>query len=276
MSGIAAADAVHLARLRLDPIAGEESLQQARLLVAAILGVEVSALPIHTGVVLEAEQIALLGSLLARREQGEPLQYLLGEWSFMGLPFLVDRRALIPRQDTELLCETALTYIRRRGYRDVLDLCTGSGCIGIALSLSSNACVTASDISPDALMLARENARLNGADVRFAESDLFAALPGRYDLIVCNPPYLSRSDIENLQSEVGYEPRIALFGGEDGLDFYRRIAMEYRAHLKEGGALLLEIGWNQAKAAASLFTAATSVLDDLGGNPRVLAVENEG
>lgn len=273
MISMSAADAIHLARLRLDPIAGEESVQQARLLVAYILGVEVSALPMHTGMRLGRGQIELLGTLLERRERGEPLQYLLGSWSFMGLEFLVDERVLIPRQDTELLCETALERIRRFGYRTALDLCTGSGCVGIALAALSGARVTASDLSPEALEVAHENVLLNGAEVTFIESDLFSALPDAYDLIACNPPYLSRADMERLQAEVAHEPRMALYGGEDGLDFYRRIAAEYRAHLNPGGTLLLEIGFDQAERVSALFDENTSVLDDLGGNRRVLVVE---
>jgi len=270
-----ASEAILAAKLRLDPIAQDESLQQAKFLVAAILGVEPAAVTVHTQMVLTREQIELLGELLERRERGEPLQYLLGEWSFMGLPFLVDERVLIPRQDTELLCETALERIKSRGYRTVLDLCTGSGCVGIAVRVLSGADVTASDVSAEALEVARENAKLNEADVSFVESDLFGTIPGAFDLIVCNPPYLSRQDLEGLQTEITYEPRLALDGGKDGLDFYRRIAPEYRAHLNEGGALLMEIGAAQAEAASALFSASTRVLNDLSGNPRVLIVEGE-
>ena len=266
---------VRLTKLRLEPIAGEESQQQARLLVAAVIGAEPDALGVHTWTTATDEQIALLGELLARREQGEPLQYILGEWEFMGLPFYVDERALIPRQDTELLCETALERIANRGYRSALDLCTGSGCLAVAVARLAGAdvCVTAADVSEDALALAAENAALNETSVAFVKSDLFSGVEGRFDLIVCNPPYLSASDMENLQKEVTFEPRIALFGGEDGLDFYRRIAAEYEKHLLPGGTLLLEIGSTQSESAAALFGGKTRVLSDLGGNPRVLIVE---
>jgi release factor glutamine methyltransferase len=114
---------------------------------------------------------------------------------------------------------------------------------------------------------------LNEVEVKFVNSDLFDQLPFQYDLIVCNPPYLTKEDMDSLQTEVSYEPRLALDGGADGLDFYRRIAREYRDHLNENGMLLLEIGSTQAESVAALFEADTSVLNDLGGNPRVLIVE---
>lgn len=266
---------VRLAKLRLDPVAGEESQQQARLLVSAVIGAEPDALGVHTWMTASDEQIALAGELLSRREQGEPLQYILGEWEFMGLPFYADARALIPRQDTELLCETALERIANRGYRSVLDLCTGGGCVAVAVARLAGAelDVTASDVSADALALAAENAALNEVKIAFVQSDLFEGIAGKFDLIVCNPPYLTESDMANLQKEVTFEPRLALYGGVDGLDFYRRIAAAYNEHLSEGGTLLMEIGSTQGESAAALFTGKTRVLNDLCGNPRVLIVE---
>ncbi|MEN6594789.1 MAG: peptide chain release factor N(5)-glutamine methyltransferase [Clostridiaceae bacterium] len=267
------AEIVRLAKLRLDPVAGEESLQQAKLLVAAVIGAEADALMVHTWMEVTEEQIVILGELLERRTGGEPLQYILGEWEFMGLPFYVDERALIPRQDTELLCETALERIKNRGCQSVLDLCTGSGCLAVAIQRLSGVRVAASDVSPDALALAGENAALNEAQIELITSDLFEQIPGTFDLIVCNPPYLTRSDMDHLQKEVTFEPRLALFGGEDGLDFYRRIAGEYRAHLNPGGTLLIEIGSTQAESVSALFGGNTILLNDLGGNPRVLIAE---
>lgn len=266
---------VRLAKLRLDPVAGEESQQQARLLVSAVIGAEPDALGVHTWMTASDEQIALAGELLSRREQGEPLQYILGEWEFMGLPFYADARALIPRQDTELLCETALERIANRGYRSVLDLCTGGGCVAVTVARLAGAelDVTASDVSADALALAAENAALNEVKIAFVQSDLFEGIAGKFDLIVCNPPYLTESDMANLQKEVTFEPRLALYGGVDGLDFYRRIAAAYNEHLSEGGTLLMEIGSTQGESAAALFTGKTRVLNDLCGNPRVLIVE---
>lgn len=264
---------VRLAQLRLEAVAGEEAAQQARLIVATVVGVEPSALTLHSWVQADEEQISIVGEMLEQRMTGEPLQYILGEWSFMGLPFYVDERALIPRQDTELLCETALTRITERGYQTCLDLCTGSGCVGISIAKLGHISVTATDISRDALSLAQENADLNEVQINLVEGDLFAAISAKYDLITCNPPYLSQADMDVLQKEVTFEPALALFGGEDGVDFYRRIARTYQAHLNPGGTLLLEIGSTQADAVAALFAAKTSVLKDLGGNDRVLVIE---
>ena len=266
-------ETVRLVKIRLEPVAAEEAMQQAKQLVSAVLGVEPGALAVHTWVEVSDEQIAIIGDLLERRVSGEPLQYILGEWSFMGLPFYTDERALIPRQDTELLCETAIQLIQERGYTGVLDLCTGSGCIAISIAKRTGAAVTASDVSTDALALAQENAELNEVSVTFIESDLFRQIEGKFDLITCNPPYLSSEDMDQLQTEVTFEPKLALFGGEDGLDFYRSIAATYRDHLNEGGTLLLEIGSTQAESAANLFSPKTSGLNDLAGNPRLLIVE---
>jgi release factor glutamine methyltransferase len=271
------AETVRLAKLRLEPTAGEESLQQAKLLVAAIIGVEADALMVHTWMDVTEEQIVLLGELLERRIKGEPLQYILGEWEFMGLPFYVDERALIPRQDTELLCEKALEIIRNRHCKSVLDLCTGSGCLAVSIAKLAETviAVSASDVSADALALAKENASLNGVDasINWIESDLFEKVPGTFDLIVCNPPYLTSEDMDHLQQEVAFEPRLALFGGADGLDFYRRIAERYKAHLNPGKTLLLEIGSTQAISVSALFENKVSVFNDLCGNPRVILAE---
>ena len=264
---------VRLAQLRLESIAGEEAAQQAKLIVSTVIGVEPTALMIHAWAQADEEQIAIVGELLERRLTGEPLQYILGEWSFMGLPFYVDERALIPRQDTELLCETALKLITERGYLTCLDLCTGSGCVAISLAKLGKIAVTATDISRDALALASENAELNETQISFKQSDLFTDVSGIFDLMTCNPPYLSQADMDALQKEVSFEPELALFGGKDGLDFYRNIARTYLKHLNKGGVLLLEIGNTQANAVSALFDAKTSVLKDLSGNDRVLLVE---
>ena len=266
-------EAVREAKIMLEPVAQEEALQQAKILVSTIAGIETSALTIHSEMVLAPEQLADLGDMLNRRLQGEPLQYILGEWAFMGLPFYVDARALIPRQDTELLAETAIRLIRERGYGGCLDLCAGTGCGGISVAKLAGIRVTCSDISREALSLAKENAELNEAPVSFVESDLFDRIPEKFDLIVCNPPYLTLDDMQSLQKEVTFEPKLALYGGGDGLDYYRKIAWEYEKHLNKKGMLLLEIGSTQAESAAALFSARTSVLNDLGGNPRVLIVE---
>lgn len=271
------AETVRLAKLRLEPVAGEESLQQAKLLVAAVIGANADALMVHTWMDVTEEQLVLIGDLLERRLKGEPLQYILGEWEFMGLPFYVDERALIPRQDTELICEKALEVIRTKRSKSVLDLCTGSGCLAVSIAKLAEAkiTVTASDVSADALALAKENAVLNGVDasIDWIESDLFEKIPRTFDLIVCNPPYLTSGDMDHLQTEVAFEPCLALFGGEDGLDFYRAIANQYKKYLNPGGTLLLEIGSTQAESVSALFDRKAALFNDLCGNPRVIQVQ---
>jgi release factor glutamine methyltransferase len=188
---------------------------------------------------------------LARRESGEPLQYVEGFAYFYGREFHVDPRVLIPRGDTEALLEAALKRVRP-GAR-VLDLCTGSGILAISLKLSEpEARVTGADISGEALMVARENAHRLGPCVEWAEGDLFGAVEGAFDLIVCNPPYLSKEDMENLQREVAREPRLALDGGPDGLCFYRRIVRALPRRLNPGGSALFELGLGQAGAVSGM------------------------
>lgn len=221
----------------------------------------------------EAEETAY-EALLVRRERREPLQYILGNQSFMGFSMKTDSRALIPRNDTEALCEEALKYVRP-GSR-VLDLCTGSGALAAAIKrLRPGAEVWAADISEDALSLAKENAERLGADVRFVRGDLFSPLEGeKFHVIVSNPPYIPESLRGRLQAEVEREPALALFAGDDGLDFYRRIAKEAPAHLRPAGRLCLEIGDGQGDAVKALlenqFTD-IQIINDLNGLPRVVS-----
>ena len=154
----------------------------------------------------------------------------------------------------------------------MLDLCCGSGCIGIALAACGGAKVTASDISTDALDMAERNARRNGVSLELIRSDFLDAIDGEFDLIVCNPPYLTRADMDGRDASLRYEPELALYGGEDGLAFYRRLANEYTRVLKKGGTLLLEIGMTQREAVEALFSNAECMLD-YGGRARVITVK---
>ncbi len=186
-------------------------------------------------------------AMVEERRTGKPLQYILAETNFYGFDLRLTRDVLIPRFETELLAEQAIKRVRKESR--VLDLCTGSGCIAVAVQKMTGCTVTASDISPEALEVARQNAERNGAEIEFIESDLFEKLGERtFDLIVSNPPYVRRADIDTLQPEVrDFEPRLALDGGEDGLDCYRAIAEQAAGHLTEGGTLLLEVGEGQAQ-----------------------------
>lgn len=188
-----------------------------------------------------------------RRLTREPLQYILGETGFYGFSVRTDKRALVPRADTEFLAEAAIALCPGGG--QVLEVGTGSGALACAIALKRpDVSVTATDISPDALLLAKENARRLGANVRFCEADLFCE--GAYQLIVSNPPYLSAQDMRALQPELAFEPALALFGGEDGLLFYRRLAKEAPLYLAPGGFLCLELGAGQAPAVEALLAPA--------------------
>ena len=219
------------------------------------------------------EEEARLEALLARRLAGEPVQYILESAWFMGLEFFVDRRVLIPRQDTETLCEAALNVLRGMQSPRVLDLCAGSGAIGLSLArLCPGARVTLADVSAGAGAVMEENRRRLGVEAEIVRGDLFAPVAGqRFDLIACNPPYIRTGELDTLQAEVQREPRLALDGGADGLAFYRRIAAEYAKYLAPGGALFLEIGWDEAEDVRALFGGGR-VLRDLSGRDRVIEI----
>lgn len=250
----------------LKPVAGENARAEAVFLLRAC--------GFHSPYQEMTETDAkLLNPLIERRLSGEPLQYVLGEWEFCGLPFYVDKSVLIPRPDTERLVEIVLPMLS--GERnDVLDLCCGSGCIGVSLAVLGGARVTAADVSADALALTDRNARRNGIAVKTVQSDLFDNVEGTFDLIVSNPPYLSKEEMDAMDPSLRFEPALALYGGEDGLAFYRRIEKEYRRFLKPGGTLLLEIGYAQKEAVEALFGTDECVYD-YGGNPRVIVVRND-
>lgn len=224
---------------------------------------------------LSREEEHRINSLVSRIEAGEPLQYVTGEQEFMGLVFKVNPSVLIPRSDTETLVEYIIE--KSNGAPKILDICTGSGCIGISLAnFIEGADVTCTDISAEALKTAEKNAALNGVSIDFIRSDIMTQIPpGCYDTVVSNPPYIETGVIDTLDSTVkDYEPRIALDGGGDGLMFYRRIAALAPRILKRGGMLCFEIGFNQAASVSEImrgeFTDIT-VIKDLCGNDRVVS-----
>ena len=212
-------------------------------------------------------------TLIARRAAREPLQYILGSQPFYGRDFLVREGVLIPRQDTEAVCEQALSVIPKDRKARVLDLCCGSGALGVTMALERPlAEVTATDLSPAALACAAENIRRLGAKVDLRPGDLWDAVPGQvFDVIVSNPPYIPDGEMLSLQEEVLREPDMALRGGKDGMDFYRRILHSLREHLRAGGHLCLECGDGQTGAllgmAAPMFYESFA-FPDLGGRPR--------
>ena len=211
--------------------------------------------------------------LAKKRGAGEPVQYVLGSTEFYGIKLKTDRRALIPRFDTELVAEQAIKYADAD--KKVLDLCTGSGAIAIAVKSKTGAQVSASDISEDALSLAKENARNLNLDINFIKSDMFENIDGRFDVIVSNPPYIPSGKIKKLDKAVkDYEPICALDGGTDGLDFYRVIADNFRAHLNENGVLVTELGAGEAESVRKLFeNYETEIIKDYSGTDRILIVK---
>lgn len=252
-----------------------EARLEARVLAAFAWNVSPAWLIAHDTDAPSAAHAAAFTSLLSRRLAGEPIAYLTGTREFYGRAFAVTPDVLIPRPDTELLVERALARIPPGETMDVLDLGTGSGCIAITLALERPAAhVTAVDRSAQALAVARRNAGALGAQVEFLASDWFAALAGRrYDLIVGNPPYIATADPHLARGDVRFEPLSALAAGSDGLDDLRRLIGTARVHLKPGGVLLLEHGYDQAEAVRSLlhengFRHPES-WTDLAGIPRV-------
>lgn len=212
--------------------------------------------------------------LLERRGTHVPLQHITGEQEFMGIPFLVNDKVLIPRQDTEILVEEAMKVIKEGS--ELLDVCTGSGCILVSLlKLVPGTKGTGCDISGEALQVAEENAGRQKVSVQLCQGDLFEPVTGSFDVIVSNPPYIPTAEIEKLMAEVRlFEPVTALDGREDGLYFYRRLAAESPAYLNPGGWLLVEIGCDQGEQVAELFRKAgfceVSVKKDLAGLDRVV------
>jgi len=244
---------------------------EAQVLLAHVLGC--SRVQLYTGFDKPLGEAELAGyrALIKRRLAGEPVAYLVSEHEFWGLPLHVDPNVLVPRPDTETVVEVARA---RRGER-VLDLCTGSGAIAIALAKElPDATIIATDISEAAAAIARKNAERNQVNVEVRVGDLWQPVAGEtFDLIVANPPYIASAVIPTLQTEVLREPRLALDGGPDGLAFYDRILAEARAHLSPGGALVVEHGFDQAEQVYERFTAAgmqsVTLVHDLGKNPRV-------
>ena len=219
--------------------------------------------------------------LAQRHLAGEPVAYLIGEWEFYGLPLDIDRQVLIPRADTETLVDCALPFLRGQTGSRVLDLCAGSGCVGLAVASQVADCrVTLGEISEGALRICRQNIRRNDLSDRVAplQVNAMAAPPrqlGTYDCILCNPPYIPTGDIAGLDVSVReFEPHDALDGGEDGLDFYRAVSSLWREALRTGGMLFFEVGIGQAddvlRIMRSFGFGDLEITPDPAGIPRVV------
>lgn len=209
---------------------------------------------------------------IEKLKNGYPLQYLLGETEFMGLKFLVKENVLIPRNDTEILVNKAVEYIKDKPL-NVLDMCCGTGCIGISIAhLCKNAKVTCVDISPSAIELTSENAKLNKVDIKIIQSDLFERITGKFDVLISNPPYIESAEIEKLPVQVQFEPKLALDGRQDGIYFYKKIVEECKDYLNKTNQIFFEIGYNQGKSVSDLLPG-SQIIKDYYGHDRVIIGE---
>ena len=284
----------------------EEASLDAWLLLEHVTGISRASYYADPDREMSPDEWRIYSELVGRRAERVPLQHITGTQEFMGLVFEVNEHVLIPRQDTEILVEQALAFIgsgkvpaAENSRTRILDMCTGSGCILLsvmhwaesyrqkALRRAGDTARggekqdiiiegTGADISPKALAMAEKNARRLGISAGFVESDLFGAVRGKYGMILSNPPYIRSDEIKDLQEEVRlHDPVIALDGREDGLYYYRRIVRESRSYLEEGGALLFEIGCDQAEAVSGLMSGAgfseITVKKDLAGLDRVVS-----
>lgn len=241
------------------------------LLLADMIGRDPVYVVANDGRVVTAEERARFDARLARRLAGEPIQYIRGECEFFGRTFVVDPRVLIPRPETETVCERVLEIVRPDSL--VVDVGCGSGAIAVTLALERPSLrVVATDRSLDAIVLARGNARRLGARLAFLQGDLLAPVRGGLSFVISNPPYIPDEDFPGLQREVAeHEPRMALSGGEGGMEIIARLVTEAAARLEAGGVLVLEIGWNQAECLATSGKEAgfdVEIHDDLAGVPR--------
>lgn len=259
----------------------EESNLKAKLLISNALNVTKEYILIHGNEEFPVDKLNEYLEKIERVAKGEPIQYVMNLQEFFGLNFYVDENVLIPQPDTEILIEEVIKIIRKEN-RDlkILDLCTGSGAIGVCLAKENNTSVTASDISAKALEVAKRNCTMNNVKMNLVQSDLFEKITdGEFDIIVSNPPYIETKVIDTLSREVKAEPRIALDGGEDGLDFYKKIAKDSNRFLSTNGYLIVEIGYNQKDSVIKIFekNGYTNIyaIKDLGKNDRVI-VANKG
>ena len=266
-------DALRAAEAYLKTAGVDDPETDAMLLLEKASGYSRNAFFMHRDERIPATVKAPFCEMIRVRAERIPLQHITGEAFFYGRRFIVNADVLIPRMDTEVLVYEALKSMHKG--MDVLDLCTGSGCIAVTIAKEADVRVTASDKSKRALDTARMNAKLNEADCVFVQSDMFEDIKGSFDAIISNPPYIKKEDIKNLQEEVGkHDPIAALDGGADGLDFYRVIAQESAAYLKSGGRLFLETGSEQTEAVSELLRKngflEIAVAEDLNHLPRVV------
>lgn len=251
-----------------------DAKNDAWLLLTAACKIDHTFYYMHMDEDMDSQQVKEFECLIKKRAEHIPLQYITGEQEFMGMTFQVNSNVLIPRQDTETLVEQALKRVKPGMH--ILDMCTGSGCV--LISILKNAPGTTGlgcDVSKQALIVAKENAKRNDVSAEFERSDLFENVIDKFDMIVSNPPYICTDIIPTLMPEVAqFEPLIALDGKEDGLYFYRRIVSESKEYLNENGMLLFEIGYDQGQEVSDMMKEAgfsdVCVIKDLARNDRVV------
>ena len=244
--------------LKLRGILSEAEIEapelEARLLIEGVTGMNRASQIANSNSEISGEIQEKLISMAQKRAEHLPLQYILGKWNFMGFEFKVGEGVLIPRDDTEVLVGLCLDYLKASDGKTALDLCAGSGAISVALDKLANADVTAVELSDKAYNFLLEN--IEGTNIKPHKGDIFECYRDfeakSFDLIASNPPYIKTDEIETLQTEVGYEPKTALDGGADGLDFYRAIARRWTPLLKSGGAMAFELGEGQAEYVGGL------------------------
>lgn len=269
-------DALEYGKQRLLECEIEDANLDAWLLLEYVSGISRSWYFVHEDEEISENDIEEYQILIEQRGKHIPLQQLTKEAYFYGMKFFVNENVLIPRQDTEVLVEQVLSLSKEKENLKLLDMCTGSGCILLALLANlKQASGTGVDLSEKALEVAQRNSKELGIEVSWVQSDLFDKVSGSYDIIVSNPPYIETSVIEGLMDEVKlYEPRMALDGTEDGLFFYRGITMQAGKYLKNNGILAFEIGYNQGKAVSEFMKEngykEVQVLQDLAGLDRVV------
>ncbi len=269
-------DAVQECREALERGGIENSGYEARCMIEHLTGYSRAAQLAHAGEPFDRREE--LERMIQRRLRHEPLQYILGSWTFCGFPFSVGEGVLIPRDDTEVVLGLCLDYLKSKPHAKALDLCAGSGAIAVALSKLSDCEMTAVELSEKAFYFLRKNIEDNQAAVTPVRGDIFRChndFPdGCFDLIVSNPPYIRRSELPDLQAEVHFEPAMALDGGESGYDFYETIIRDWSGKLRSGGCLAFELGEEQAEYVSRLMEARgfTNIRteNDFGGIQRAI------
>ena len=268
-------------RRRLRAADSGDPTLEARELVAFACGKTKEELLRDGRLYVTPEVEARVRALVQRHLDGEPTAYLIGEWEFYGLPLDISRDVLIPRPDTEVLAGLAIDFVKTQGECRVLDLCAGSGCVGLAVaSQCPGSRVVLGELSEGALRICRQNIRRNGLSGRAVPMQMDALAPppaqlGEFRCLVSNPPYIPAGDIPGLDPSVrDFEPHMALDGGEDGLDFYRNLAGEWKNALSVGGKIFLEVGIGQADDVLRLLRTQgfgdLEITKDLNGIPRVV------